>query len=229
MSKLKIMYDVINTMKEKEVVSGTFKALGMKDQVEIGHFVNEFEKNLTSGETKVKINAEFECQGKKLKHDSQSEFTMKSCSSHNHHGFLKHMNHHNPHEHLGGQTQSDNNCCGIKGKLTKLGFMLNVLNQIKVDEKEDKSVILSLNLTEMPEELAKLFQGKMSEKAMPENHPHHAFMKEFCTLSDHKVGLSLWINKDREVEKIVVTVDGNQIDALKESHVISLKAELILN
>ena len=57
MSKLKIMVDVINTMKEKEVISGTFKAVGIKDQVEIGHFINEFEKNLTNGETKVKISA----------------------------------------------------------------------------------------------------------------------------------------------------------------------------
>lgn len=229
MSKLKIMYDVINKMKEKEVVNGTFKAIGMKDQVEIGHFVNEFEKNLTSGETKVKINAEFECEGKKLKHDSQSEFTMQGCSSHKHHGFLKHMHHHSPHAHLEGQIQSDHKCCGIKGKLSKLAFMLNVLNQIKVDEKEDKSVILSLNLTEMPEELTKLFHGKMRHTAMPENHPHHAFMKEFCTLIDPKVGVNLWINKVREVEKIVVTVDGSQIDALKENHEVSLKAELNLS
>jgi len=40
MGKLKIAYDVINSMKEKEVISGTFKAVGLKDQVEIGHFVN---------------------------------------------------------------------------------------------------------------------------------------------------------------------------------------------
>jgi len=29
-------------------------------------------------------------------------------------------------------------------------------------------------------------------------------MKEFCTLSDPNVGLSLWINKAREVEKITL-------------------------
>lgn len=228
MSKLKIMYDVINTMKAKEVISGTFKAVATKDRIELGHFVNEFEKNLTNGETKVKISTEFDCDGKKLKHDSQSEFTMQGCSSHKHHGFSRHMHHQSPHAHLGVQGEDDYQCCGIKGKLTKLAFMLNVLNQIKVDEKEDKSVILSLNLTEIPEELKKLFHGRMSSKAMPENHPHHGFMKEFCTLKDPKVEITLWINQAREAEKIAVTVDGNQIDDLNENHDISLQAELIL-
>lgn len=229
MSKLKIMYDVINTMKEKEVVRGTFKAVAMKDQVELGHFNNEFEKNLTSGETKVKISTEFDCEGKKLKHDSQSEFTMQGCcSSHKHHAFLKHMHHHNPHTDLDGQSQEGHKCCGIKGKLSRVAFMLNVLHQIKVEEKEDKSVILSLNLNEMPEELKKVFHAKMSQKAMPENHPHHSFMKECCTLRDAKLSINVWINKAKEVEKVLVTIEGNQGDGLNENHEFSLKAELLL-
>ena len=228
MSKLKIMYDVISTMKEKEVVSGTFKAVCLKEQVELGHFNNEFEKNLTSGETKVKISAEFDCEGKKLKHDSQSEFTMQACCSHKHHGFLKHMHHHNPHSHLVGQAQDSHKCCGIKSKLSRLALMLNILNQIKVEEKEDKSVILSLDLTEIPEELKKLCHSRIGQKEMPENHPHHGFMKEFCTVKDPNIKLNIWINKAREVEKILVTVNGNQIDSLNENHAVSLKAELIL-
>lgn len=188
MSKLKIMVDVINTMKEKEVISGTFKAVGIKDQVEIGHFINEFEKNLTNGETKVKISAEFDSDGKKLKHDSQSEFTMQGCTSHRHHGFLKHMHHHNTHTHLSGQNQDEHKCCGIKSKLTRFSLMLNILNQIEVEEKEDKSVILSLNLNEVSEEFKKVLHAKMSQNANSENHPHHGFMKEFRTLRDPKIG-----------------------------------------
>jgi len=223
------MYDVINTMKEKEVIRGTLKAVGLKDQVEIGHFINEFEKNLTNGETKVKISTEFDCDGKKLKHDSQSEFTMQGCcSSHKHHGFLKHMHHHHAHSNSGDQNQDHPKCCGIKGKFTKLAFLLNILNQIKVDENEDKSVILSLNLTEIPEELKKVFNERMSQHTKPENHPHHGFMKECCTLKDPKIGVNIWINKAREVEKIVVTVDGNHSEGLNENHVVSLQAELLL-
>jgi len=232
LSKLKIMVDVMNTMKHKEVVSGTFKAVGTKDQVEIGHFNNEFEKNLTNGETKIKLSAEFDCDGKKLKHDSQSEFTMQGCCRHKHHGFMKHMHQmHQMHHHtsqIGGQNQGEHKCCGIKGKLTRFAVMLNILNQIKVDEKEDKSVILSLNLNEIPKELKKLLHEKMSQHTKPENHPHHGFMKECGTLNEPKIELNIWINKAREVEKIVVTVDGNQIDDLNENHDVSLKAELIL-
>lgn len=226
MGRLKIAYDVINSMKEKEVVSGTFTAVGTKDHVEIGHFVNEFEKNLTNGETKVKISTEFDCDGKKLKHDSQSEFTMQGCSSHKHHSFMRHMHHHNTD--VSGQNQEDHKTCGMKGRLAKLALMLNVLNQIKVEENEDESALLTLNLNELPEELKKVFQGKMSHHPKLENHPHHDFLKTLCTMSDPKIGLNIWINKAREVEKIVVKVDGNKIDGLNETHDLSLKAELLL-
>lgn len=229
MSKLKIMYDVINKMKEKEGLRGTFKAVANKDQVEIGHFVNEFEKNFTNGETKVKINAEFDCAGKRIKHDSQSEFTLQGCcSSHRHHGFLNHMPHHHSHPNSGDQSQNQHKCCGIKGRFTKLAFLLNILHQIKVEEKEDKSVILSLSLNEIPEELKKVCQAKMSQPAKPENHPHHGFMQECCTLRDPKIELNIWINQAKEVEKLVVTVDGNQSNGLNENHEVSLKAELLL-
>lgn len=225
MSKIKLMYDVINTMKEKEVISGTFQAEGKRDQIKIASFTNEFEKNLSNGETKVKISTELDYNGKKVKHESQTEFTMQGCCpGDRHHGFMKHMHHHRHSD----QNHEEIKCGGIKGKLTKLAFVLNILNQIKVDEKEDKSVILSLNPNEIPTELKKVFQERMSHNTMPEHHQHHAFMKEFSTLKDPKIGFNLWINKTREIEKFVVTVDGKQIDELNETHEMNLKAELCL-
>ncbi|MDR3540846.1 MAG: hypothetical protein P4L69_07795 [Desulfosporosinus sp.] len=224
MSKIKLMYDVINTMKEKEVLSGIFKAEGKKDQLQVASFINEFEKNLLNGETKVKISTELDLNGKKVKHESQTEFTMQGCCVGNrHHGLMHHMHHH----HL-DQNQEDIRCGGIKEKLTKLAFLLNIFNQIQVDEQEDKSVMLSLNLSEIPDELKKVLQERMIHKTMPEHHRHHGFMKEFCTLNDPKVRFSLWITKAREVEKIEVTIEGKQIDELNETHDMNLRAELHL-
>ncbi len=106
--------------------------------------------------------------------------------------------------------------------------MLNVFNQIKVDEKEDKSIVLSLNLNEIPEDIKKVFQERMSQRTMSEHHQHHGFMKELSTLKDPKIELNLCITKNKEVEKIMLTVEGKQIDELNENHDMNLFAELSL-
>lgn len=223
MSKLKLMYDVISTMKEKEVVSGIFQAEAKKDLIKIFGFKNEFEKNLANGSTKVKISTELDCDGKKVKHESQTEFAMQGCTGHMHHGLMKHMHHHHH-----NQNPGDIRCGGLKGKLTKLAFVLNIFNQIKVDEKEDKSAVLSLNLKDIPDDVKKVCQERLSERKMSEHHQHHGFMKEFCTLKDPEVGLKVMITNTQEVEQIVVTVNGKQIDELNETHDMSLLAELNL-
>lgn len=226
MSKLKLVYDVISILKEKEVIRGIFQAEAKKDQLQIVSFTNEFEKNLSSGETKVKISTELDCDGKKVKHESQTEFTMQDCcAGHRHHGFMKHM-HHNHHNNC--ENNGDFKCGGIKGKLTKLAFVLSIFNQIKVDEKEDKSVFLSLSLNDIPDDIKKAFQERCSQRKMSEHHQHHGCIKEFCTLKDPKIEVKLWIKKTREIEKIVVTVDGNHVNELNENHDMSLLAELRL-
>jgi len=228
MSKLKLMYDVISIIKEKEVISGIFQAEAKKDQVKIAGFTNEFKKNLSSGETKVKISTELDCDGKKVKHESQTEFTMQGCTGRRHHGFMKHMHHHSHSNNCQNQNHDDIKCEGIKGKLTKLAFVLNIFSQIKFDEKEDKSAVLSLNFEDIPDEIKKMVQERLSERKMSEHHQHPGFMKEFCTLMNPEIEFIVWINKAREVEKIILTVKGKQIDELNENHDMSLLAELRL-
>lgn len=233
MSKLKLMYDVINTMKDKEAISGALKVEGMKDQTKIANFTNEFEKNLVTGETKVKLSTELDYDGKKMKHESQTEFTMQGCHRHGHHGFMNHMHHMHRmnHGHQGshcGEHFDVRECGGIKAKLAKLAFVLNIFNQIKLEEEEDKSVFLSLSLNEFPDEMKKAFQERMSLRTMPEHHQHHGFMKEFLTLKEAAVELNVLVGKNREIEKVTLTVDGKQLNELNESHDLNLKAELCL-
>jgi len=228
MSKMKLMYDVINTMKEKDLITGVFKAEVKKDQIKIIGFNNQFEKNLANGETKCKISTEIDCNDKKFKHESQTEFTSQGCQGKMHRGFMQHMQHMHHHHQPSDQNYEDIRCGGIKEKLTKLAFVLNVFNQIKVDEKEDKSIVLSLNLNEIPEDIKKVFQERMSQRTMSEHHQHHGFMKELSTLKDPKIELNLCITKNKEVEKIMLTVEGKQIDELNENHDMNLFAELSL-
>lgn len=219
------MYDVISIMKEKEVICGTFQAEAKKDQQKILGFTNEFEKNLSNGETKVKINTEIDCNGKKVKHESQTQFGMQGCGRHLHHGFMKHIHHHNHYNN--GQNHEDIHCGGVKGKLTKLAYILDIFNRIKVDEKEDNSVVLSLKLENMPDEVKRAFHEELNQRKMFEHHHHHSSMKDCCALKDPKIGINVWINNNKEVEKIVLTADGKQLDQ-NESHDMNLWAELRL-
>jgi hypothetical protein len=222
------MYDVITTMKDKEVIRGILKVEGLKDQTKIMNLANEFEKNLLTGETKVKLNTELDYDGKKVKHESQTEFTMQGCHGPGHHGFMKHLHHHHHHSHSCGEQRDELKCRGFKGRLTKLAFVLSILNQIKAEEKEDKSVILSLDIKEIPDEIKEACRDRISQRPMSEVHQHHGFMKEFLTLQDPTIKCNVWLSKNREIEKISVTVGGKQINELNENHDLNLKAELSL-
>ncbi|WP_170932692.1 hypothetical protein [Desulfosporosinus sp. FKB] len=230
MSGFKLLYDVINTMKDKEVINGTLKVVGTKDQTKIVDFKNEFEKNLSSGETKVKINSELDYNGKKFKHESQTEFTIPECHGHMRHGFMKHHHHHFYHQGgCGIEDQEGLRSIGIRGKLTRLAYILNVINQIKVEENEDQSFKLSLSLKELPEEMKKVFQERISQHRHSEHHQHHALMNEFFALQDSDFQFNLWINNAKEIERTLLTVKGKQIQETDELHNLQLTAELLLS
>ncbi|AFM40126.1 hypothetical protein Desaci_1087 [Desulfosporosinus acidiphilus SJ4] len=229
MSGVKLLYDVINTMKDKEVISGTLKVEGTKDQSKIIGFQNEFVKNLTSGETKVKISSELDYDGKKIKHESQTEFTLPGCRRHMHHGFMKHHHHFYHHGECGIEGHENLRNIGIRGKLAKLAFVLNVINQIKMEEQEDQSVKLSLNLKEIPEEMKKAIQEKMSQRRMPEHQQHHFLLKEFFTMQEPNIQCNLWVSKTKEIERILLTAEGKQNQEADEIHKLQLTAELQLS
>jgi hypothetical protein len=211
MNKIKLLYDVVKTMRDKEVFNGIVKAEVQKDQVKIFSLQNEFEKNMLNGQTKAKISTELDYDGKKVKHESDTEFTMQGSCEHGHHEFMRHMHHHHAAK-----------CGGIKGKLAKLSFALSILNSIKVEELENKTSDISLNISDIPEEMKELILEKMSHH----QHGEHGFMKEFCPMEKPNLMVNMFINKNYEVEKIVVNLDGAQKDAQNEQHELKATAEL---
>jgi len=234
MSKIKLLYDVVTTMKDKESCSGNFKAVCSKDQVKIFGLDKEFEKSMTDGRTKAKINLEVDCEGKKVKHESSTEFDGRGFHGHGHHGLFGRMiarhchGRHPDHDQIGDGGENER-CCGFKNKLSRLACMLSVLNSLKVKEQEDKSAVLSLDFDEIPGEVKKMFHEKLLQKKMfHEKHGHQHFCKEFSNVEILKGELSLLINKDKEVEKIALTVEGRQKDDFNNPHDMSLQAELRL-
>jgi len=104
MNKIKLLYDVVKTMKEKEVFEGRLNVEGKKDEISVLSLVNKFAANHQSGDVKADISLEVDCQGNKVKHESSLEFNKKCCPGHLHHQF-KH------------DASDHGSCCGIKSKL----------------------------------------------------------------------------------------------------------------
>ncbi len=209
MNKIKVLYDVFKTMKEKESFNGNIKVDAVKAGTKVLSFSNEFSTNSTTGETKIKINSESDFDGKKAKHESTTEFNMKDCKHHKFHHNM-HMHHHEM-------------CCGhdgIKGKLSKITFMLNILNNIKTEEKGDRS-ILSLDLKEIISEIKNHHKDldknhQNSAEHDMDKHPNHcACMKEFLCSTYSDAALNIYVNKNNEVEKIEIIANGeNSFNAL---------------
>ncbi|BBB90869.1 MAG TPA: hypothetical protein PKA28_19715 [Methylomusa anaerophila] len=216
MNKIKLLYDVVKTMKDKEVFNGAVKVEVQKDQTKIFFLQNEFEKNLVTGQTKAKISTDLDYEGKKVKHESNTEFTRQYPAESRRHEFMKHMLRHHA-----------ANSGGIKRKLNKLAFAFSILNSMQAEEQDDKTIIISLQARDLPEEMKALIREKISHADTTcHHHGDHVFMKEFCSMENHNFTFNMFINKNYEVEKIIMDFDGNQKDDQNEQHKFKAMAEL---
>ncbi|NLI13567.1 hypothetical protein [Pelotomaculum propionicicum] len=127
MSKIKVLYDVVAAIKEKESCSGNLNVEAKRDGVKIFGLSNDFEKNLGEGKTKAKISLEVDCEGKKVKHESSTEFACAEAHADRRHDILRHMiSHHHRGHHFSHAPVDDCHAgrrCGFKEKLDKLAFM----------------------------------------------------------------------------------------------------------
>lgn len=225
LNKIKLMYDVAKAMKEKEVFIGSLEVGGKKDQTEFFALKNEFEKNLVSGQVKVKINTVLDLEGKQVKHESSSEFNLQNCCSGKHHHMIKHF-----HSHC---HNSEPNCCctGLKGKLSALAYILRLIDNVKIEELENNALTLSLNIDEIPEDLMKHIHGKF-QHCMPNEASHDqeccSYINDLMAIENLVLAVNMHLNQDRAIEKIVVTAEGKQKDKLDGIHEMSFRADLNL-
>jgi hypothetical protein len=227
MNKVKILYDVVRTMKGKNVFKGALKAEGMKDEARVFSFDNVFERNNTKGQIKAKTSTDVDFEGRKMKLENNIDLEIPGCKGP--HSFMKHMHAHHHAQHCHGEHSG-----GIKEGLNRIVAVLGMLNSLKVEEQEDKSVVLSLESADIPEEIKKAIHEKIQQhkseehEGMHGNHEHHKFMKEFHSMDKADFKLRIIINKNSEVEKVTLEVDGEQTDAKDDKHVMKMQAELNL-
>lgn len=226
MNKIKLMYDVAKAMKEKEVFIGSLEATAKKDQGEFFTFKNEFDKNLTTGQVKVKVNAAFDMDGKQMKHESSSEFTITNCCGARHPHLRRPLHHHHC-----NNMNTDSGCChtDLKEKLSLLAYAFNLLENVKIEELENKALYVTLKVDEIPENLINHIHGRfqhgMTNEEM-QGQEQHLCMKEFMVMENPLINLNMHLTPDKTVESIVVTAEGKQTDSVGEIHDMNFKAEL---
>ncbi|WP_371381038.1 hypothetical protein [Sporomusa aerivorans] len=213
MNKIKVLYDVVKTMKAKEVLAGVLKAEAEKDQTTIFSIQNEFEKTMLTKQTKVKMTAEWDCDSRPAhQHERPEGFTTPFFADRKHHEFSR-INH---------QQFLHND---LKGKLSKLAFALSLLDSLQVEEHADKSITLSLETNDLPDDIKLLWQERLSQRGM-HHHGRHSFLKEFCSADGLGAKLVVSINQHYEIEKIVLTAAGTQTDTQAMQHALTANAEL---
>ncbi|AEG59802.1 hypothetical protein [Desulforamulus ruminis] len=231
MNKVKFLYDVVSTLKEKESFRGVLAVEGSRNQDKILVFNNEFEKSQLNGRTKAKVQLELDCQGKKIKHESSTEFDLQDCHGHRHHGFWHPMRHGHSHgSHHGPFCDGDGAVGGgrFKGKLSRLAFFLNVLNSMELEEQDDKKIVLSLNFDQIPGDMKNLIQRKMQHHKMHHSRDFQQASKEFSGFEPSAVKLTILVNQNKDMEKVVLIAEGKQQEEAAVNDV-KLNAELRLD
>lgn len=114
----------------------------------------------------------------------------------------------------------------MKGKFNRLLFVLNILNSIEINEQEDKSVVISLNLKDFPDGMKKAVHERMKDDVVLIKPDHQHFFKEFYYMEDSDINMNIWVNKNKEIEKALLTIGGKQKGEPDEVHELNFKAEL---
>jgi len=211
MNKIKVLYDVAKVMRAKDSLSGTINIAAAKDTAEAFRFVNEFSKDMVSGKTIAKISTVVDHDGKQIKHESTTEFKQNSDHGDGHHWCTRHPGFHHHH--------SGRHGIGLKGKLDRLIHVLGALNDMKIVEQDDKSLLLSLDLTGIPEDMREAFREIML-------HKHHGPECLNGTHAIEKASLECKISKNYEVEIITASVQGKLVEDNEQNHDVVLNAAI---
>lgn len=220
MNKIKVLYDVVKAMRDKESYNGVIEAVVSKDKVQVLQFTNEFSKDLASGWTKARVATVVDHDGKQIKYESTTEFNRKD-GNHNasfgHCGLLhRRVRHGNPGREHAGMHDS-----GLKGRLDRLLAILNALNNLMVTEQADQGLLLTLDMTDIPEELKQNIQARMRQR---QHGPADLGFKGLHSIENGT--LECKVNKKNEVETIQINLNGKMAGEDDEVQDISCQAEI---
>lgn len=212
MNKIKLLYDVARTMKNREKLGGILQLSVQKDEEEIFTLRNEFAKNNT-GKAKTTVSAELNLDGSHVTRESTTEFDLPGCCGHGP-GMMRSLFHKHHSEH----------CCGVRSFFGRLSFALGLLNSIAAEEKENGAARLSVNLDELPEEMRASLLDKMQHKAA--HCSHHGLLTTCRQLEALHGQVNVEVDKDRKIDKITLELDGVVRSVESELHALTASGEV---
>lgn len=203
MNKLIVLYDMLKTMRSKEVVTGSLAAKVEKGQAKVFGLESEFEKNLVTGKTKSKVNVEMDYEGKPAGGEPDKP--------HYEHCHLAREGHRGFEHHHGFHDRGD-----LRVRFSRWAFCINLLHSLQLEKKEDKKMVFTLNAQDLSEDVKELFQQRMRHAAF--RHPHGVgLMKLFQSSASLDFVMTVLVNEQAEVEKIrVVAVNEEELTATGE-------------
>lgn len=201
MNKIKALYDVVKTMKEKKSKEGVLQVKVEQDGQAVWQFRNEFQRN-EDGLTKCKLQSEWNWEGNEGKHESTTEMTRKNPNGCPFHKRMNHFGHPGRfgHEHGPGR--------GFRSKADALLFFLKMLNELKVEE-QGENLLFTL---ELDDEVKKIKERMQQSPMFQGQHPHPhkgKLIKELLLMEQPRIQVKVSVNKNKEVEKAAITIQGN--------------------
>ena len=215
MNKLKLLYDVARTMKNKEKIEGVLTVQVMKGEEEVFALRNEFEKQ-RGGKGKTVVNSKLQLNGNQVTRESSTEFAL-SGDCHHGAGMVRRLFHRH-HGHSG--------CCGIRGTFSKIACAFGVLNSLKVEERGSGAASISLDLAELPVEMQEALKERLQQ-----NHECCSYADLLKECQNPEIGkglLVLEVNPGGEIEKLSLALTGSVQDAAGDLRSVTASAELQL-
>jgi len=213
MNKIKLLYDVARTMKNREKIEGVLQVKLHRDEEEVFSLRNAFEKS-AAGKARTTVASALNLDGKKVTRESTTEFDL-SGPCHHGPGMLRRMFH----GHHG-----EGRCCGVAGFFGKLSLAFGILNSLEVEEKGDGTATVSLQLSEAPQELRTALVEKLQYKH--DCLAQYGFLKPGHQVETLNGALMMTVNKDRAIEAITVDLGSMARDEGKGPHTLAASAEV---
>ncbi len=234
MNKIKLMYDVAQTMRKKESVSAFVKLELKKNGKRSLYVESEFEKDFSDlkphfggfshmhGNKAMQLHKAYcEGQGKENNCNRPDVNALRDFRRCRHHNFK------------------------FQDIFTKMSCLFGLIDAIELVE-DDEISILTLDCKNIPEDLKQIMEEKkmeherfhedMKEKLREymEKEPHdgeneHHKLNPMCHLRDMKnpeFKLEVRVNKDKEIEKVILNAKGEGINKKDENQIMDLCFEL---
>ena len=213
MKKIKLLYDVVRTMKNMEKIDGVITVGVQKDQEAVFSLQNKFAKD-QAGKVKANVTSKMNLNGEDLTRESTTEFTLKGDCQHGPCMMSKFFHRHH------GTTGPH----GIKGVFHRISVALGLLSSLMVEDQPNGAAVISLNLTDVPDEIKTMLWEKMQHKHA--SHPDCGCMQG-CQNVEMLNGLVVVsVNENHTIDKVTVNFDGRAQDAESKPHVLAATAEL---